>query len=238
MVLEKELEHISVLVVEDDIDLLTMLDVFFRSHGANVSTVNSGQGVIARIGDFCPDILILDVILPYMDGYSIVETLRKQSDQTPIILLTDKQSLDEKIMGLNFGADDYMTKPFSTKELLARVKSVLRRSGEKKPLEKEIISLGKLQIFPYSREARHQDGQRVKLTKTEFDLVCFLTMRKRQVVPRELLLDEVLGYKSDTETKALVMHIANLRKKMVQAGLDNVRIDTVVGIGYKLTDGR
>jgi two-component system, OmpR family, alkaline phosphatase synthesis response regulator PhoP len=109
-----------------------------------------------------------------MDGYSIVETLRKQNDQTPTILFTDKKSFDDKVMGLNFGADDYMTKPFSTKDLLARVKSVLRRNGEKKPQEKEIISLGKLQVFPYSREVRHQDGQKVKLTKTEFDLVCFL----------------------------------------------------------------
>ena len=235
--MDKELESVSVLIVEDDIDLLAMLDAFFRSHGANVATMKSGQGVVEKVGECCPDILVLDVILPYMDGYSIVETMRKQNDQTPTILLTDKKSLDDKVMGLNFGADDYMTKPFSTKELLARVKCVLRRINEIKPQKLDFISLGSLRIFPYSREVRHHDGQRITLTKTEFDLVFFLAERKRQAVARETLLDEVLGYKSDTETKALVMHIANIRKKMVQAGLDNVRIDTVVGIGYKLTDG-
>lgn len=233
-----ELESVSVLVVEDDPGILNLLRTFFLSQGAKVAIEQNGKGVLQRVDEFCPDILILDVVMPYMDGFTILENLRESGNKTPAIMLTDKRTVDDKVKGLEFGADDYMTKPFSTKELLARVKNVLRRTRTfSSDQSVEEISVGSMQIMSLAREVRLPDGVKLQLTKTEFDLLHYLARKKLQVVSHGTLLKDVLGYKSDIETKALVMHIANMRKKIAKAALDNVKIETVAGVGYKLLDG-
>lgn len=232
---ERALTGVSLLIVEDDAGILNMLRSFFISQGADVATEQSGRDVLTRVQAVDPDILILDVVLPFKDGFTILTELRHSGIMTPAIMLTDKSGVDDKVRGLSFGADDYMTKPFSTKELLARVKSVLRRTVEVKAgVDSEPLAIGSMIIHSLSREVRLADGEQLHLTKTEFDLLTCLGLGGGAVVPREVLLQDILGYKNDAETKALVMHIANLRKKLAEAEVSDVRIETVVGVGYKL----
>ncbi len=232
-----ELEGVSVLVVEDDPGILNLLRTFFLSQGATVAIEQNGKDVLQRVDDFCPDIIVLDVVMPYMDGFTILESLRGRDNKTPAIMLTDKSTVNDKVKGLDFGADDYMTKPFSTRELLARVKNVLRRAGAiKNGDSSEQITVGSIQIILLAREVRLPNGKQLQLTKTEFDLLCYLARNKLKVVSHGTLLKDVLGYKSDIETKALVMHIANMRKKLAKAALEDVKIETVAGVGYKLLE--
>lgn len=234
----KELDGFSVFVAEDDPGILNLLRVFFLSLGARVETVQDGKDALAKIEKFGPDICILDVVMPYMDGFTILEHLRTQINRPPVIMLTDQSTVDDKVRGLEHGADDYMTKPFSTRELLARVQSVLRRTrAAERQEDTDRISVGPIEVMPLAREARLADGSMLHLTKTEFDLLHYLARKKQQVVSHGSLLKDVLGYRSDIETKALVMHIANVRKKLAKAALENVKIETVVGVGYKLVDG-
>ena len=233
----KELDGVSILVAEDDTGIVTLLRSFFEQNGATVRIEDSGKYVLDRVKTFQPDIVILDVVMQYVDGLTALSLLRDSGDTTPVIMLTDQSTVDDKVTGLDRGADDYMTKPFSTKELLARVKSVLRRAAEVKNGNiEDIISIGTLEINPLAREIQIVGGPLAQFTKTEFDLLYYLAQKKTQVVGHGSLLNDVLGYKSDVETKALVMHIANMRKKMAKLSLDSVKIETVAGVGYKLIE--
>jgi DNA-binding response OmpR family regulator len=233
----KELAGVSILIAEDDTGIVTLLRSFFEQNGATVWVEFSGKHVLERVNTFHPDIIILDVVMPYVDGLSVLSSLRESGNTTPTIILTDQGTVDDKVTGLDNGADDYMTKPFSTKELLARVKNVLRRVAEvKNGVMEEKISIGTLEINPLAREIQIVGGSLVQFTKTEFDLLYYLAQKKTQVVAHGSLLNDVLGYKSDVETKALVMHIANMRKKMAKLSLDSVKIETVAGVGYKLVE--
>ena len=210
---------------------------FFEQNGATVWVEDSGKNVLERVNSLQPDVLILDVVMPYVDGLTALAMLRDNGIATPAIMLTDKSTVDDKVKGLDCGADDYMTKPFSTKELLARVKTVLRRAAQVKDgsIEKK-ISVGTLEINPLAREITILEGPVVQFTKTEFDLLYYLAKKKSEVVGHSSLLHDVLGYKGDVETKALVMHIANMRKKMAKLSLSSVKIETVAGVGYKLIE--
>ena len=233
----KELDGVSILVAEDDTGIVSLLRSFFEQNGASVWVEYSGKNVLERVKTFQPDIVILDVVMPYMDGLTALSLLRESGNTTPAIMLTDKSTVDDKVMGLDCGADDYMTKPFSTKELLARVKTVLRRVAEgKEGVPKDKICVGTLEINPLAREIYILDGPPIQFTKTEFDLLYYLAQKKTQVVEHGSLLQDVLGYKSDVETKALVMHVANMRKKMAKSSLNSVKIETVAGVGYKLIE--
>lgn len=234
---KKELEGISILVAEDDSGIVTLLRSFFEHNGAAVWSEDSGKNVLDRVHSFKPNLIILDVVMPYVDGLTALSELRKNGITTPVIMLTDKSSVEDKVTGLDYGADDYMTKPFSTKELLARVKTVLRRASQVSQGDSSrTIQVGTVEINPMAREINIVGGQRVEFTKTEFDLLHYLAQRKTEVVEHSSLLQEVLGYKGDVETKALVMHIANMRKKMAKISLSSIKIDTVAGVGYKLIE--
>lgn len=229
------LKDIAILVVEDDPGIVKLLNKFLESAGAKVKVEQSGEFVIQTVESFCPDLIILDVVLPYMDGFTLLEKLRQKGNSVPVIMLTDRSTIDEKVKGLSTGADDYMTKPFSTKELAARIQTVLRRiTEERSDTTKTDISIGKMHVDAKAREIVLDGEEKLLLTKTEFDLVLFLAERKLQVVEHGVLLQEVLGYSSGVETKALVMHIANIRKKFARAALLDVKIETVAGVGYKL----
>lgn len=234
---EQELAGVSILVAEDDEGILTLLKNFFQNNGARVAAEQSGLDVMRRVVEFRPDIILLDIVMPYVDGLTLLRELREKGVKTPVIMLTDKNTVDDKVKGLEFGADDYMAKPFSTKELLARIKSVLRRFElEKKGDRTTVVEIGTLRIKPLSREVLLKSGNALHLTKTEFDLLNYLAQRKSQVVEHSELLSDVLGYKNYVETKALVMHVANIRKKMAKAMLRCTRIETVAGVGYKLIE--
>lgn len=233
---ELDLDGISVFIVEDDPGILMLLRTFFTSVGAVVSTEKDGRNVPARVEQNHPDIIILDVVMPYVDGLTVLRRLRQMKLSTPVIMLTDQSTVDDKVRGLEFGADDYVIKPFSTRELLARVKSLLRRTGSNTDHETmETIVVGSLQIRVPAREVILTEGTQTHFTKTEFDLLCFLARKKDKVVSHSELLEEVMGYKGDIETKALVMHIANIRRKFQQADQTGLKIETIAGVGYKLT---
>lgn len=227
----------SILLVEDNPSILDMLQTVFSSMGARVSTASEGNKAfeIATNEDF--DIILLDVVLPGMDGFTLLQNIRAKGITCPVIMLTDKSLMDDKIKGLNYGADDYVTKPFSTRELLARVNVQLRRVkilSEDKTQDKLVV--GNLTILPDTREVRLGSEQIVQLTKTEFDLLYYLAARKEKIVSHACLLEDILHYHSDSETKALVMHIANLRKKLKKAGEAAVQLKATTGVGYRLVE--
>ncbi|MGI6655778.1 MAG: response regulator transcription factor [Desulfobulbus sp.] len=204
--------------------------------GATVATSEDGRDAMARIAEAAPDILLMDVVMPYRDGFSILQELRQTNRDLPVIMLTEKSEVEDKVTGLEYGADDYMTKPFSPKELLARVRVQLRRSHQAGG-NARVLSIGVLRIDLQAREVLLPDGSFLHLTKTEFDLLAFLADRPGAVVPHAQLLGDVLGYDPMVETKSLVMHIANIRRKIDQHCPGALTIKAVAGVGYKLIPG-
>ncbi len=227
----------KLLIVEDDPGIATMLNTFFTSHAVDTKVAEDGRQALELVESFKPDIIILDIVLPYLDGLSVLDTLRNKANQTPVILLTDKSSVEEKLQGFEYGADDYVTKPFSPKELWMRVQAVLRRSSLTDAGKKQkTIRIGQLSINPSTREAIVSGNTALKLTKTEFDLLYFLADRKEQAVPHALILEKVMGYSPTSETKALVIHIANIRKKFDSHGIQRLALQAVPGVGYKIIE--
>ncbi len=227
----------KLLIVEDDPSIATMLNTFFISHSVHTHIAEDGRQALELIKTFKPDIIILDIVLPYLDGLSVLDTLRNKANQTPVILLTDKRSVEEKLQGFEHGADDYVTKPFSPKELWMRVQAILRRSSHTGTGKKQqTLVIGELSINPLTREAIVSANTALKLTKTEFDLLYFLADRKGQAVPHALILEKVMGYSPTSETKALVIHIANIRRKFESNGIQRITLQAVPGVGYKIIE--
>ena len=223
----------TLLLFEDDPFIRDMLVVFFTAQGLTVRAAADGRNALARIRAEQPDLILLDVVLPFQDGFTILDELRRAGITTPVILLTEKSGVDDKVTGLDYGADDYMTKPFSPKELLARVKAQWRRASADSrnclPL-----TIGQVTINPISREVSLPDCTLVPLTKTEFDLLYYLGVKCEHVVSHGELLKEVMGYEPDTETKSLVMHVANIRRKLERTCPGALAIKSVAGVGYRL----
>lgn len=229
-----ELGGQRVFIAEDDEGVLSLLRAFFESRGAEVFYEHHGRDVVSRVAELKPDIVLLDVVMPFVDGLTVLAAMRERGDHTPVIILSDKGTVEDRVRGLDNGADDYVTKPFSTDELLSRVKSVLRRMEKGAPPGRATMEFGNIVIKPGPREISVDGTRQLKLTKTEFDLLLYLGERRETVASHQDLLNDVLGYKNPVETKALVMHVANIRKKMACAGVSGVRVETVAGVGYKL----
>lgn len=227
----------TVLLFEDDPSIRAMLAAFFTNQGARVIAAEDGRDAMARIEAAQPDILLLDVIMPHRDGLAILQELRARNTELPVIMLTEKSGEDDKVTGLEHGADDYMTKPFSPKELLARTRAQLRRSRQPQPDGAHGLRIGPIRIDPRAREAKLADGTLLPLTKTEFDLLSHLAARPGAVVTHGELLKEVMGYDPEVETKSLVMHIANIRRKIDRLCPLALTIKAVAGVGYKLVPG-
>jgi len=202
----------------------------------NAAIASDGQQGLTMISSLRPDIIILDIVLPYMDGLTLLEKIRQDDITTPVILLTEKNSVEEKLKGFDVGADDYVTKPFSLRELLARVRAILQRSegGQTKPRHR-VINLKPLSINPHTREITLNDGTLLELTKTEFNIFYFLAENLNEVISHGVILENILGYDPNSQTKALVMHVANIRKKLKKKGVNSLQLQAVPGIGYKLT---
>jgi len=231
-----ENQSINILIIEDDPGIGEMLRFFFSSQGMNAAIACDGQQGLDMTSSFEPDIIILDIILPYMDGLTLLEKIRQDANTTPVILLTEKNSVEEKLKGFDVGADDYVTKPFSLRELLARVQAILQRSdGRKTRKNYRIIKLNPLSINPHTREITLNDGTQLALTKTEFNIFYFLAENLNEVIAHGVILENILGYDPNSQTKALVMHVANIRKKLKEKGVTTLQLQAVPGIGYKLT---
>ena len=222
------------LVVEDDRNLLDTLRYNLRKEGHDVVTAVDGAEALAVARRDKPDLIILDIMLPKLSGFEVCRILRKEMT-TPILMLTAKDEEIDKVVGLEIGADDYMTKPFSMRELLARVGAMLRRSemAVGPAVAAEVLIIGDLEI-DVARHRASLGGTTLQLTPKEFDLLTFLAKNKGFVFSREQLLEKVWGYDFAGDTRTVDVHIRWLRRKIEREPTEPERLVTVRGTGYKL----
>jgi two-component system OmpR family response regulator len=224
----------KILVVEDDRTLLDVLKYKLTNDGYDVVTATDGIQALEIARSQKPELIVLDIMLPELDGLEVCRILRKDMN-VPILMLTAKGDEIDKIVGLEVGADDYMTKPFSMRELLARVRAILRRAKamEIKPAEKATINIGNLEIDVPKHRAT-LGGVALDLTQKEFDLLAFLAGNRGLVFSREHLLEKVWGYDYAGGTRTVDVHIRWLREKIETNPARPERLITVRGVGYKL----
>ena len=219
-----------ILIVEDEPDIALGLEKDLALEGYEVETVGDGERALERTAMGKYDLLILDVMLPGRDGFEVCRELRRSGALTPIILLTARSHEAEKVLGLELGADDYITKPFSAVELRARVKAALRRGATAKP---ERLRFGKFEV-DFARFELRRDGEPVDLTPTEFKLVAVFARNRGIVLSREQLLDHVWGHATHVTDRVVDTHVGNLRKKMEAGADEEPLLVSVRGFGYRL----
>ena len=216
------------MVVDDDQDLAEMLGIVLTGEGYEVNLVNRGDEVIAAFESQTPDLILLDIMLPGLDGVQVCKLIREKS-MVPIVMLTAKGETQDVVAGLEAGADDYMVKPFNPAELVARLKVRLRRSGA---VSNNGLKIGNIEIDQVSHTIL-RNGVSVPLTRLEFDLIVALAKEPGRVFTREALLSEVWGYRPATDTRLVNVHIQRLRAKVEEDPEDPKIILTVRGVGYK-----
>ncbi len=226
-----ELDKIKVLAVDDEQHILELLSYNLEENGYSVTTVEDGLEALEHISRKKYDLILLDVMLPGMNGVDVCKNIRMEHKlDTPIIMLTAKSEEIDKIIGLELGADDYVTKPFSIRELLARIKAVMRRY-EQKEADTNVIKVKDLNINIDKHEVLYKDRM-IDLTYKEFELLKVLSQNRGKVLTREFLLDIIWGYDYIGETRTVDVHVRYLRKKL---GDDQSNyIETIRGIGYKM----
>ena len=229
----------SLLVVEDDENISTAISEYFSRAGYSVTTVEDGLAGVKAALDDRPDAVVLDLMLPKMDGLAVCRELREKMSYLPILMLTAKDDVVDKVLGLETGADDYITKPFSLRELEARIKTVLRRSQrvtEPEGLKVEApIIRGKLRIDAEKRDVSIGDRQ-VELTPKEFDLLKLFAANPGRVFPRKFLLEKIWDYTYEGYDRTIDSHINRLRAKVEDDPENPQMVLTVWGIGYKFSD--
>jgi len=221
----------TILLVDDDPNIIGLAKLYLEQDGFRVASAADGSTALQKILNDKPQLVVLDLMLPGLDGWEVCRRVRAQSD-VPIIMLTARTEDIDRIVGLELGADDYLTKPFNPRELVARVKAILRRTGRpaKKDDAREPIIIENLAVYPEKREVT-VDGRAVNLRMKEFDLLLTLAENPGVVFTREKLLDVVWGFDFAGETRTVDVHVAHLRHKL--EGMRPV-IETVWGVGYKL----
>jgi len=222
----------TVLIVDDDQKLLKMLQRTLVYENLTVLTASNGEEALPLIDDHAPDLLIVDWMMPKMDGVTLIRQLRAEKNKTLALMLTARDAIENRVDGLESGADDYLVKPFAPAELVARVHALLRRV-EVKPAS-QIVSYADLTLDPATREARRGDLNLV-LTVTEFNLLHLFLRHPRQVLERAQILNEVWGYDFGGDDNVLEIYIGYLRKKLEAGGLSRL-IQTVRGVGYALRE--
>jgi len=223
----------KVMVVDDDAKTVELVRLYLDRDGYEVVTAYNGLEALRLARDSCPDLIVLDLMLPDVDGLEVCRTLRRESD-VPIIMLTARTTDQDKLAGLDLGADDYVTKPFSPKELLARVRAVLRRlPGERGPEE---VESGRLRMNLATHEA-WLDGRPLNLTSVEFKLLGILAREPGRVFSRASLIEEALGDDFEGFDRTIDVHILNLRRKLESDPRHPDYIRTVYGVGYKFVGG-
>ncbi len=224
----------KILIVEDEPDMVVGLKDNFEFEGYEVFTASDGQGGLERARSQKPDLIILDIMLPKLSGLEVCKSLRGEGYEGPIIMLTARGQEIDKVVGLELGADDYVTKPFSIRELLARVRAILRRTdGARKRLARYRFSDVELDFEAYRAK---RGGQPLDLSPREFELLRYLIERKGGAVSRDRLLEDVWGYESYPSTRTVDTHIAKLRAKIGDSGSEPRWILTIHGVGYKFVD--
>ncbi len=221
-----------ILVIEDEPQMLLGLRDNLELEGYEVQTAADGDEGLARAASFGPDLVILDVMLPRKNGFDVCRELRARSNATPIVMLTARSAETDKVLGLELGADDYVTKPFSITELLARVRAVLRRTTSQKPTPVDLVRIGDIEIDFKLHQAR-RGKTRIEFTAREFDLLRYFVQHIGQVVTREQILNEVWGYEEFPTTRTIDNFVAKLRQKIEKSPHAPEHILTIHGSGYK-----
>ena len=227
---------IKILIVDDEEHIRELLKFNLEKNKYKVICADNGNDAIALACSEIPNLILLDLMLPGMDGYDVCKEIRKNNITTniPVVMITAKGEEFDKILGLELGADDYITKPFSVRELVARVKAVLRRTNMKQ--EENKTSFGEI-VIDFDKHQVKKNGEGVELTLKEFELLSILCRNKGRVMTREYLLDKIWGYEYVGETRTVDVHIRHLRKKLEKDDKNPKYIQTVRGIGYRFNSG-
>ena len=221
----------DILIIEDEKDIVEAVEYNLKKEGFNVSRAYDGRNGLKQARDKLPDLIILDLMLPVISGIEVCKILKKEpaTANIPIVMLTAKESETDKVLGLELGADDYITKPFSMRELIARIKTILKRYGAKEKAYRPQLKFPDLEIDVEKHMVR-AGGKPVELTAKEFALLKYLAENKQRVFSREKLLDSVWGIDVAIETRTVDVHVRKLREKLGKAGK---HIVTLRGVGYK-----
>lgn len=217
-------------VVEDDENIRELLKVALEGFGYEIMAYEAAESALIDMKLKKPDLVLLDIMLPGMDGLTAIKTMKEdhQLKNVPIICLTAKDKELDKVIGLDIGADDYITKPFGVLELAARIRSLLRRTNKE---QEEIIKIKSITINPMTREVKN-NGELVELTYKEYELLMYLLENENRVVPRDELLNQIWGYEYDGESRTLDIHIRTLRQKLGKTGVECIK--TVRSVGYRI----
>ncbi|GIJ09488.1 response regulator transcription factor [Micromonospora andamanensis] len=225
-------EPVRVLVVDDEPTLTDLLSMALRYEGWQVRTAGDGMAAVRAARQFRPDAVVLDVMLPDLDGFQVLRKLRADNDTVPVLFLTARDAVEERVAGLTVGGDDYVTKPFSLEEVIARLRALLRRSGFAVATRPDaVLTVGDLTLDEDSHEVR-RDGRLITLTATEFELLRYLMRNPRRVLSKAQILDRVWNYDFGGQANVVELYISYLRKK-IDAGHQPM-IHTLRGAGYLL----
>ena len=228
----------KILVVDDEQSIVTLLKYNLETAGYIVEVAYDGEEELKKVETEQPELIVLDVMLPKKDGIEVCKTIRSDKNLVPILMLTAKDDEFDRVLGLELGADDYMTKPFSPREVVARVKAILRRSQfvneiEKEDVDDEDIIIGSIRIRPEFFEVYKED-ELLELTPKEFELLLYLIERQGRVITREHMLNSVWNYEFAGDSRIVDVHISHLRDKLEENPKQPKLIKTVRGLGYKL----
>jgi two-component system, OmpR family, alkaline phosphatase synthesis response regulator PhoP len=219
-----------ILVVDDEPNIVHLARLYLERDGYRVEAVSDGRAALQAVERYKPALIVLDIMLPELDGLEVCRRLRAVQDPTPILMCTARDEDVDKIIGLELGADDYLSKPFNPRELAARVKAILRRGTHLQRSSRGPLHLGDLVIDPASRDVLVRD-QPVEMRAQEFDLLLTFVEHKGLVLSREQLLEKAWGFDYYGQTRTVDVHVGHLRRKLAGS---NVQIETVTGVGYKL----
>lgn len=227
-----------ILLVDDEPSIIQLSQMYLKREGFRIESVQDGEAALNAVERYHPALVVLDVMLPKLDGFEVCRRLRSSHTDTAVLMLTARDEDIDKILGLELGADDYLTKPFNPRELVARVKAILRRGGKKDSIGTKPVHVGDLTIDPARREAlfsdstlRHGSMRAIDLRTQEFDLLLTLAEHRGLVLSREQILQKAWGFDFYGQTRTVDVHIAHLRRKLEGS---SIRIETVTGVGYKL----
>ncbi|MEG0829029.1 MAG: response regulator transcription factor [Anaerovoracaceae bacterium] len=226
----------KILIIEDEPNIRELVLYNLTTNGYEGIEAEDGYMGITMVHKEKPDLILLDIMLPGKNGYDICKELREEGNNVPIIMLTAKTEEIDKVLGLEFGADDYISKPFGIRELMARIKAVLRRTEARDKVmeqKEEILKIDDLEINVDRHQVKIQDEE-IKLTLKEFEVLCYLAENRSHVITRDQLLDKVWGIEYVGETRTVDVHIRYLRKKLEREGDEEKYIETIRGKGYKI----
>ncbi len=224
----------SIFLVEDESHIQQLIKYNLEANGYSISVFGSGEEMLARCEAVKPDMFILDIMLPGIDGYEILRRIRQNSNlkTLPVIMLTAKGEEFDRVLGLELGADDYITKPFSVRELVARIKAVFRRSDQPVESTAKVLTAGNITVDSERHEVL-KDGRKIELTPKEFKLLKILIQNRGKVMARDVLLEKVWGFDYYGETRTVDVHIRYLRQKIENDDSKPEYIETVRGVGYR-----